>query len=213
MPALGVLFAFLSGFAITAMWTADSAADTSVGLEASAASTLAWSATSPGADTAAIQRSLNDYLEAATTDEWNALSTAEPKIDSVTGEMGALERTVRASASSPLVSSANASEMLGALNQLSAHRSERISAAVRSMPLALFLAIVLTGLAVCLNAQIISSPGDRRSAVVTSTIVLVVAIDLAVLLILSGPFLGSQRVSPAPLQAVQAQIESGSISR
>jgi hypothetical protein len=48
---------------------------------------------------------------------------------------------------------------------------------------------------------------------VTSSIILIVGIDLAVLLILSGPFLGSQRVSAAPLVAVQAEIESGIISR
>jgi len=212
MPALGVLFAFLSGFAITAMWASHSAAETSVGQEAAAASALAWAATAPGANTAAIQRALHEYLMSTTTQEWLSISAAEPTGDLVTDDLTTLQRTARASASNPNVTSADAAELLGSLDQVAAHRSERISAAGRSMPLALFLAILVTGLALCLNAQIVSSAGDRRSRMVTSSIVVVVSIDLAVLLILSGPFLGSQRVSAAPLRAIQVQLESGVIS-
>jgi len=213
MPALGVLFAFLSGFAITAMWASHSAVEAAVSQEAASASALAWAATAPGADTAGIQRALQEYLSSTATDEWDRISATDPTMDLVTDQLAVLQRTVRTSAVTPAVSTANASELLSSLDQLAAHRTERISSAARSMPLALFLALVVAGLALCLNAQIVSLTGDRRSRVVTASIILVVGIDLAVLLILSGPFLGSQRVSAAPLVAVQAEIESGIISR
>jgi hypothetical protein len=213
MPALGVLFAFLSGFAITAMWSSHSSAETAIGQEAASASALAWAATAPGADTASIHGALQRYLASTTTEEWSRLSAIEPSVERLPEDLATLQRTARASASNSEMSSANAAELLGSLDQLAAHRSERISAAVRSMPLALFFGIFVSGLALCLNAQIVSSSGDNRSRLVTSSIIMVVAIDLAVLLILSGPFLGSQRVSAAPLVAVEAKIESGIFTR
>lgn len=213
MPALGVLFAFLSGFAITAMWASHSAAETAVSQEAASASALAWAATAPGVDTVEIQRALQEFLSSTTTEEWDRISATNPNMDLVTEELAVLQRTVRASALPPEVSTANAAELLSSLDQLAAHRNERISTAERSMPLILFVALVVAGLALCLNAQIVSLTGDRRSRIVTASIILIVGIDLAVLLILSGPFLGSQRVSAAPLVAVQAEIESGIISR
>jgi hypothetical protein len=213
MPALGVLFAFLSGFAITAMWSSHSSAETAINHEAASASALAWAATAPGADTASIHGAIQKYLASTTTEEWNQLSAREPSVERLSEDLATLQRSARTSASYSEVSSANAAELLGSLDQLAVHRSERIGAALRSLPLALFLGIVVSGLALCLNAQIVSSSGDKRSRLVTSSIIVVVAVDLAVLLILSGPFLGSQRVTADPLVAVEAKIESGIFTR
>ena len=80
------------------------------------------------------------------------------------------------------------------------------------MPLALFIALAISGFALCLNALIVSIAGDRRSRRVTYSIIVVVGLDLAVLLILAGPFIGSQRVSNSPLIEVREQIVSGQMS-
>lgn len=213
MPALGVLFAFLSGFAITSAWNAGSNAEMAVSRESVAAGALAWASTAPGADTAAIQRALDDYLDAVLGAEWTEISSVTPAVDPAGVQQQVLQQVVRTSASDPRMSSADASSMLAHLDDLVSSRATRLAVASQSMPLPLFLALVITGLAVCLNAVAVSLDGDHRSRLVTTSVVVVVAIDLAVLLILSGPFVGSQRVSDAPLVAVQSQLDSGQFVR
>ena len=213
MPAFGVLFAFLSGFAITAMWSAHTAAESSVSMEASAATSLAWASTATGADTTRIQDALVTYLDAQIGDEWEALHQPEPQVSAASEHLQALERTVRDSAVTPPVATASASELLTALDQVASHRAERLGAAGRSMPTALFLALVFTGLALCLNALILSLSGSTRARVVSLSIIAVVAVDLAVLLILAGPFTGSQQVSDDALVSVRSQLVDGYFSR
>ena len=213
MPALGVLFAFMSGFAITTAWNAQVDAESTVTRESAAATALGWAATAPGADTPSIQRELDAYLTMTVTEEWEQISAASPTVSPTTDELAELQRTVRASASSPTVASPDASAMLSRVDELASTRLARIDVATGSMPLPLFLAIFLTGIAVCLNALVISIDSDSRARLVPATIVVVVAVDLAVLLILSGPFVGSQRVSKAPLVAVSEQIENGEFTR
>lgn len=213
MPALGVLFAFMSGFAITTAWNAQVVAESTVTRESAAATALGWAATAPGADTPAIRSALDAYLTVTVTEEWQQLSTSSPSVTPTTDELAELQRTVRASASSDGVTSPDASAMLSRLDELASTRVARIDAATGSMPLPLFLAIFLTGIAVCLNALVISIDSDSRARLVSASIVVVVAVDLAVLLILSGPFVGSQRVSNAPLVAVREQIHNGQITR
>lgn len=213
MPALGVLFAFISGFAITTAWNAQVNAESTVTRESAAATALGWAATAPGADTPAIQRALHAYLTSTVTEEWEEISSPSPTVSPTTEELADLQRAVRASASSDDVASPDASAMLLRLDELASTRLARIDAATGSMPLPLFIAIFLTGIAVCLNALVISMDSDSRARLVSASIVVVVAVDLAVLLILSGPFVGSQRVSKAPLVAVSEQIENGEFTR
>ena len=213
MPAFGVLFAFLSGFAITAMWSAHSTVESSITMEAQAATTLAWASTATGADTAAIQGALLTYLDAQIDEEWDDLATADTHVAVQSPQLQGLERTVRASTANQSMASSAATELLTSVDQVSSHRAERVSAAGRSMPTALFLALVLTGLALCLNALTLSGTGTSRARVVSASILVVVAVDLAVLLILAGPFVGSQRVSNDALQAVRTQLVDGDFSR
>lgn len=212
MPALGVLFAFLSGFAITAMWGAHTTAEANVSREATASEQLAWASTAQHVDTPAIQSALVTHLDAVLETEWPLQDDPTPELQRPSPELTRLEQLVRSSASDPAVGQADASAMIAAIDQLSIQRSARFGSARSSMPLPLFIALVISGFALCVNALVVAMAGDSRSRRVTFSILVVVAIDLAVLLILAGPFTGSQRVSDAPIVEVRELIASGSIT-
>lgn len=212
MPALGVLFAFMSGFAITAMWGGHSAAELTVSREATASDQLAWAATARNVDTRSIQSALVIYLDSVIEDEWPRQSQSTPSLERQSADFKNLQQTVRSSASNPSVGQADAMALINDVDDLSMQRAARLGASKSSMPLALFVALVVSGLALCLNALIVSVAGERRSRLVTYSIIVVVALDLAVLLILAGPFTGSQQVSNTPLIEVREQIITGQMS-
>ena len=211
MPALGVLFAFISGFAITAMWATQSSAEVAVSQEASVSSTLAWAATAPGVDTAAIQNSLQSYLDSVVGEEWSRMQNAQRPASAE--PLRGLERVVRASASDTSVRPSTADELLNSVDLLATRAGERTNAATRSIPLALFLAILFAGIALSINATVLTITGSDRARLITASVTVVVAIDLAVLLILASPFQGSRQVSDSPITAVQTQLRDGYFSR
>jgi len=212
MPALGVLFAFMSGFAITAMWSGHGAAELTVSREANASDQLAWAATAQNVDTVPIQTALVSYLDAVIEVEWPRQSHSPHSLERQSTELKNLQQTVRSSASDPLVGQADAAALINGVDELSTQRSARVGASKNSMPLALFIALVISGLALCVNALIVSVGGERRSRRVTYSIIVVVALDLAVLLILAGPFTGSQRVANSPLIEVRDLIVTGQVA-
>ena len=212
MPALGVLFAFMSGFAITAVWSGHGAAELTVNREATASDQLAWAATARNVDTVSIQTALVTYLDAVIEVEWPRQSRSPESLERQSIEFKSLQQTVRSSASDPAVGQADAAALINGVDELSTQRSARVGASKNSMPLALFIALVISGLALCVNALIVSVGGEGRSRRVTYSIIVVVALDIAVLLILAGPFTGSQRVSNSPLVAVRELIETGQVA-
>ena len=153
-----------------------------------------------------------NYLNAVVETEWPRQSESEPSLARPIAELQHLEQVVRTSASNPNVGAADAGALLAGVDQLAMERAARISAAKNSMPLPLFITLVVSGLALCLNAVIVSIAGDRRTRHVAFSIILVVAIDLAALLILAGPFTGSQRVSSSPLVEVRELIVTGQVT-
>ncbi|CAB4322429.1 MAG: DUF4239 domain-containing protein [Actinobacteria bacterium] len=212
MPALGVLFAFMSGFAITAMWGGHTAAELTVSKEATASDQLAWAATARNVDTQSIQTALVRYIDSVVESEWPLQSQMSQSLNRQSADIKNLQQAVRSSASDPTVGQADAAALINGVDDLSTQRAARLGASKSSMPLALFIALVVSGLALCLNALFVSVAGERRSRMVTYSIIVVVALDLAVLLILAGPFTGSQQVSNSPLIEVREQIITGQMS-
>ena len=66
----------------------------------------------------------------------------------------------------------------------------------------LMLLLVLSGLALVANAVVLALEHERKLSFVTVGLVVVVAMDLAVIAALASPFEGSISVSRAPLQTV-----------
>jgi hypothetical protein len=77
MPALGALFALFMGLTLASEAGSLASAQGIVSNEAADASRLAWAATSPGVNSAAIQSTLLGYLRATRAYEWHGNSAAE----------------------------------------------------------------------------------------------------------------------------------------
>jgi hypothetical protein len=207
MPALGAVFALLAATTIGAEAAQYRAASDDVSAEAAAASRMAWAATSPEVDTAAIQRDLTDYLVATRRTEWKA---GDPDGSAATmAALARLERTVRDEAATKDLGSAQAGELLGALDSLTSLRRERLAHAANQMPDGYLLVVLLSGLALVVNSAALAIDRPRRVAMLTGGLVVVVAVTLALLMAISSPFAGGFVVSGDPLDAVLANLRSG----
>ena len=74
-----------------------------------------------------------------------------------------------------------------------------------------FVAPVLlaAGLALVINAVMVSLGEGRYAALVAATIVVIVALDLALIIALSAPFRGGFVVSRAPLESLRIELQQG----
>ena len=209
MTGFGALFAFLSAFVIATEWSTQSTADAAVAREAAASARLAWASTAAGIDTGAVQGHLDDYLGRSIVIEWPEMADGTPIAATDNDQWRALEQTTRTQAGRAGVAAPSTSEMLSALDDVASARRERLDLASRGLPIPLFVILGLSGLALCVNAAVLTIPHSPRTSVVVATIVTVVALDLGLVLVLGGPFRGTLTSSPALLEGVQAGIQSG----
>lgn len=209
MAAFGALFAFLSAFLITNEWTQHNAAETAIANEAAASARLAWSADTPGVDRARVVAVVDAYLTATVHDDWPAM--ADGRLDPLPSDAPYrdLQTTVRAQATASGVESPSATEMLNALDGLAQGRRDRLVAAERVMPAAIYGVVVVSGLALVVNTVIVARSRPWRTGRIVGSIALVVTLDLALILLISGPFKGSYVAGSRPLQRVDAQVEQG----
>jgi hypothetical protein len=212
MAGFGALFAFLSAFTIATEWQAQSSADAAADAEAAAATRLAWAANAPGLDTAGLQGQVAAYLEEVVTVEWPAMREGEHVHGNDSEVFRRLQASVRSAALASDVSPVASGELLAGLDDLADARRERLSLADRSLPLPLFLVLGFSGLAMCVNAALLTIPNTRRADVVFGAIATVVALDLGILLVVNGPYRGTLQTSPQPLAAVEADIERGDLA-
>lgn len=104
-------------------------------------------------------------------------------------------------------------ELLSAVDELGASRHELTDSHSRSLPTLLLIVFALSGIALTVNAVILTVASRRRAAFVVSSIAVLVSLDLALLLVLAGPFRGTLQTSPKPIQEVVQRIETGFYSR
>jgi hypothetical protein len=213
MAVFGALFAFLSAFLITNEWTAHNRAETAIANEAAAAARLGWAADAPGLDQQELLGQVDDYLRTTITDDWPAM--ADGALDSLPSDTRyrTLERGARSQATAGDVATPPASEVLAALDALAQGRRDRLVAAERTMPAAIFGMVLLSGLALVVNASVLTAARSKRAASLVGLLTLVVALDLALVLLISGPFRGSYVASPRPLERVVQQIDDGWFAR
>lgn len=213
MPTLGALFAFLSAFVIATEWTAQSSADSTVSAISAASARLAWASTAPGANTVEIQRALSEDLTSTATSGWKKLQSGDETGLIETGTYRHLQKVVRDSAYSPSIGTPAANEILSSVDDLGGRRRELASAADRTLPTLLLIVLALSGLILTINSVILVIESPGRSSFVVLSVVLLVAFDLALLLVLAGPFRGTLQVSPEPLERVATEINDGFFTR
>jgi hypothetical protein len=213
MPTLGALFAFLSAFVIAAEWTNQSSADSVVSRMSTSSARLAWASTAPGASTIKIQTALANDLTTTAESGWGQLQSGNNSLFNGSKSYQELQQAVRESVYSSAMSVPAANELLSAVDEVGASRHELTDAASRTLPTSLLLVLALSGIALTINAVILTVASQRRAAYVVSSIVILVSLDLALLVVLAAPFRGTLQSSPEAIQAVVQGIETGFYSR
>ena len=210
MTALGSLFAILTGFLINSEFSTLREARQIVGSEAAASSRLA-SVTEglPSVDASAVQVRLGTYLRDASTADWPALADGDPQDSPAFLSLSELQSTVLSIASRPYVPSSAADAMDGAVADLTTSRRELISLANSEMPFLLFALSAIAGLALIANAMFVALRSGGNITYVAAGIVVIVALDLALILGISAPFRGPFIVANEPVRTMSAEVLQG----
>jgi branched-chain amino acid transport system substrate-binding protein len=213
MTALGSLFAILTGFLINSEYATLRQAQSLVGKEAAAASRLAWATEAlPSVDTALVQQRLGVYLIDSKNSDFKAFGadSAESAQTSPGFEsLRELQSTAFTIASRPYVGSATANAIEESMANLTDVRSELLTIADSEMPIELLLLSVIAGFALIINALFVALRSGGNTVYVAFGIILIVALDLALIVGISAPFRGPFKVDSSPVETMASQVQSG----
>ena len=214
MPALGAMFAVLTAITLSSEAGYLKSAQDGVSQEAAAASKLAWAATNPNVDAAPIHASLERYLVATRTNEWSgdAAATGDDPAD------GRRPRRPRAHRADGRRRRRPSGRRRAASCWRRSTRSRPGAGAgwptpSRDLPALYIVTLIASGLALVANAGAIVSAVSRRAALLVASLTVVVALSLALLCALTGPFRGALAVSGEPIDAVIEDLRSGFFTR
>jgi hypothetical protein len=209
MPTLGAAFAIFAALSLASEAGYLRAAEGLVSDEAAASSRLAWAATSPGVQSQPIQAALLHYLQTSRAREWEGAAAASGDDPATARAIADLERSVRADAARTELETSTSTELLVALDGVTSTRRARIAAAGRDVPGLYVVTLVVSGLALIVNAGALVFRSSRRTSLLIVGVASVVGLSLALLFSLSAPWRGPLIVSGHPLDSVIVDLESG----
>jgi len=210
MTALGSLFAILTAFLVNTEYQSLRQTNTLVANESAAASQLAYSSEGlPAADVERVQDLLVGYLEAVERDEWRALASEEPENSRAFTALKDLKSAVFEIGTSTYAPSASVDGMQEAVSSLTSIRRERVAIASQELPVALVALSVLAGVALVVNALVVTLRAGPRYTIVAWGIVVVVALDIAAILAIAGPFRGPFQASKEPIASLATELRDG----
>ncbi len=209
MPAVGVLFALLTAFVITNQWNRSRNAEQVVGREADAAIRLALASQSPGIDGTRVRSLVVRYLRAVLGEEWDTMRHEHAGSARTADVLSQLERDVRAEATAPEVATAVTADLIAAAEGVAVARSDRLNLSGHGLPAPLFLLAFVSGVVLCLNAIAVAAGPLDWVAIVIGGLIVLIALDLALIVSISDPFRGPMRVLPTPIESILDHVEDG----
>ena len=206
LGVFGATFAFLVGFAVTITWSAVSAGQDAVDLQASSAQQLSWAVSSlqDQAGAAEINSNLRSYLDSVVNKDapafahgsFGALPSAET--------FDTLQNSVFQVASRHGNADPVASAMVSAAASLTAAQSTVTAVAQRSLPTILVALIVLSGS--LLAATVGMSALTVKRPYLMYAWAFLAAVSVAVVLMLDFPFSGGVTVNLGPLRVAADSV-------
>lgn len=213
LPALGVLFSFLTGFVISSQWNRSRSAEGVAGSEADAAVRLALASQTRGIDGVRIRRRLATYLRTVVDDEWETLvhhsGRAHLGAPVAAGALDVLELDVRSEATAEEVRTAVSDDLLRAAENLAVARRNRLNLSGHGLPAPLFILVFVAGVVLTLDAVFLASGRDGLAMVVVAGLVVLIALDLALIVAISDPFRGPMRALPTQVITLLDELEAG----
>jgi hypothetical protein len=209
MPTLGAAFAILAAITLANEAGYLNTAQGIVSNEAADASRLAWSATTPGVQGAAIKSALGKYLSATRRYEWHG-SSASSGNDPATGvALAALERMVRRQAVRPALATPVSTELFSSMDALTSDRRARLAAASKELPGLYVITLALTAIALIANASALTIRSRARSVLLIGGLVTVIGLSMGLLFALGTPWRGAIEVSGHPIDLVIRDLATG----
>jgi hypothetical protein len=207
---LGTLFAILTGFLISSEYSIYRQAQTSIAQETSAGTNLAYSTRPlPAVDVSQIQAREALYIQTIQQEDWAALKKGELPAGKTFERMRDLQGDAYRLTSRGYTPASTEWELRQSVDDLIARRRERLAIGTLTLPGLMFILSVVAGLALVINAVMVSLREGRYAALVAVTIVVIVALDLALIVSLSAPFRGGFIVSQAPLDSLRIELQHG----
>lgn len=205
MPGLCAIFGIIAGLTLLSQVDNWTRAQDAVAREATASARLAWATSElPASDG---REPLIRFVQADIGPGWT-LDLGDPVPPQLRTALQDLEFGVRRAANDPKTTTPAGSEMLAALDELTAARRERVTAQSTHLPTMFVVALFLAGLAVVVNAAAMTA-GRPKTWRLTVLLVAVVAVDIALVVALWVPFSGAIQVSDRPLTDIIAQLQGG----
>ncbi|NQY55250.1 MAG: DUF4239 domain-containing protein [Ilumatobacteraceae bacterium] len=213
MPAVGVLFSFLTGFVIANQWTRSRTAENTVSAESNAGLRLALSSESLGAQGARLRGQLAAYVETVIDDEWPSMSDPATSVHhghkATDSELRRLETLTRTAANDADTTPTTAADLLASVAAVATTRRDRLNLAGHGLPAPVFGLAFLSGVVLCLNASAFASGVDPWASIPIFGMVVLIALDLALILAISAPFTGYIRVRPDALRHLADELRAG----
>jgi len=205
LGVFGASFALIVGFSITITWSAVSAGQDAVDLQAGVAQQLSWAASAmkdqAGADV--INNNLRDFLNTVVRDDQPHLAEGNVSVLPSDDIFDTLQNNVHRVASGQASADPVASGMVSAAASLTAAWSKVTSVAQRRLPVVLVALIFASGL--CLAAAVGMSALTVERPFLMYLSALISAMSVAVVLITDFPFIGIG-VDLAPLSVSASSI-------
>jgi hypothetical protein len=177
--------------------------------EAADAFRLAWASTSPGVDSALIQSALLGYLHATRAYEWNGSNAAQGDDAATANALAKLEIAVRTQAARPVLGTPASSELLASLDALNNDRRARLAAASHELPVLYLLILIISGVALIVNAAALTLRAGLRSVFLVGGLAAVIGLSLALLFAIGTPWRGPIIVSGQPIDNVVRDLNAG----
>ena len=203
MPAIGTLFAFLTAFVIATEWTQHRDAERNVVLEAGAALRVGLRAGGP-ASTERPRPGPGGLPGRVAPREWPAL--VEGRGDEGRGAAGGSSSDRPGAVSRGRSSGARGHRAPAGCRRGRPARAERVQIARSELPPALFVLTFISGVVLNLDAISLTLQHETLLAIVIGGLVLVIALDLALVVAIGAPFRGSLRVDSRPVVDVRDHV-------
>lgn len=208
IAVVGVVYAVTLAFIVIVTWEQFGAARDTVNAEAAALRGV-YRDTQVLPEPAASQAGqlVVRYADEVSVGEWAAMDRGESS-PTAFGLLGDMFTTVGSVKDLTATQETFLADALDRLNDVTARRSNRISAAAESTPGVLWAAIILGGVVTMGFALLFGVSNERLHYLMVGGFAAVLAIQVFVILVLGHPFAGSVRVSPEPFARIVQDFRS-----
>jgi hypothetical protein len=200
ISVLGTTYAVIIGFMLFAAWADFRAAEQNAEVEATCLINLYWAASGlPESQRAEIRKLAVNYADTMLTEEWPAMNEGH---GSHTATEIIQKLWAAVSRSQPLNASEQVSleRTMGEISSITEHRRIRLLQNETSLPLVLWLVLIVGALVTLMSACLFGSNNPTLHLLQTVTLALLLSLSLVAIADINRPFRGAVHVLPTGIE-------------